>query len=98
MADKKYYYLRLNPPKASFMQDMTAEEKAIMQQHVAYWNPYVENGTVIVLGPVYDSAGGFGMAVLAVDSDEQLQELLNLDPANSLGNYDIFPMRAVTKR
>jgi hypothetical protein len=34
------------------MVDMTNEEKQIMHQHVAYWKPYVEDGTVIVLGPV----------------------------------------------
>jgi uncharacterized protein len=97
MTEQKHFFLRLNPPRATFMQDMTIEEKSIMQRHVAYWNPYLEDGTVIVMGPVYDHAGGFGMAVVVVDSEDQVQELIDLDPAKALGQYDIFPMRAVTK-
>ncbi|MGZ4036003.1 MAG: YciI family protein, partial [Bacteroidia bacterium] len=72
MADKKHYFLKLNPPRASFMMDMSDEERTIMQKHVAYWKPYVDNGTVIVLGPVFDPKGGFGIAVIAVDEEEQL--------------------------
>jgi hypothetical protein len=97
MADKKHYFLKLNPPRASFMMDMTEEERGIMQQHVAYWKPYVEDGTVIVLGPVADPKGGYGMAVLAVDSEQQVHDLIAKDPANGLNTYEFHPMRAVTK-
>jgi len=96
--DKKNYFLKLNPPRASFMADMTEEEKSIMQKHVAFWAPYVNNGTVIVLGPVMDPKGGYGMAVVSVDSLEQLNEIIAKDPANGLNSYEIYPMRAVTKQ
>ena len=89
--------MKLNPPRASFTKDMTTEELGIMKQHVAYWAPYVQNGTVIVLGPVADPKGGYGIAVVAVDSEEQLNELIAKDPANGLNSYEIHPMRAVTK-
>lgn len=95
--DKKYYFLKLNPPRASFMQDMTAEERAIMQQHVMYWKPYVENGTVIVLGPVLDPKGGYGISVVGVDDEKQLHEILSNDPANSINSYEFYPMNAVSK-
>ena len=95
---KKHFYLRLNPPRPSFESDMTEGERAIMLRHVAYWAPYVEDGTVIVLGPVMDAKGGFGMAVVEVEHEEQLQELISKDPANGLGTYEISPMRAVTKK
>jgi uncharacterized protein YciI len=80
------------------MFDMSNEERAIMEQHVAYWKPYVDNGTVIVLGPVMDPKGGYGIAVMRVDSEEELQELIAKDPANGLNNYETYPMRAVTKQ
>jgi hypothetical protein len=80
------------------MQDMKPEEKEIMQRHVAYWAPYVQDGTVIVLGPVMDPKGGFGIAVVQVDNDELLQKLLASDPANGLNSYECYPMRAVTKQ
>jgi uncharacterized protein YciI len=95
--DKKHYFLKLKPPRASFMQDMTAEERTIMQNHVAYWTPFVQNGIVIVLGPVMDPKGGFGIAVVEVESEEQLNKLIANDPANGMNSYEVYPMRAVTK-
>lgn len=97
-AEKKNFFLKLNPPRASFMKDMDAEEKSTMQKHVAYWAPYVNDGTVIVLGPVMDPKGGYGVAVVRVDSDEQLEQLIANDPANGLNSYECYPMRAVTRQ
>jgi uncharacterized protein len=96
--DILHYFLKLNPPRKSFMNDMTDEEKQIMKKHVVYWAPYVENGTVIVLGPVMDPAGGYGMAVVEVESENRLMELISNDPANGLNQYEWHPMRAVTKQ
>ena len=96
--EKKHYFLKLNPPRASFMKDMNDEERAVMQQHVAYWAPYVEDGTVIVLGPVMDPKGGYGIAVIGVDSEEQLNQLIAADPANGLNSYEVHPMRVRTKK
>lgn len=96
--DKKYFFLKLNPPRASFTIDMTDDERKIMMQHIAYWQPYVQDGTVIVLGPVADPKGGYGIAVIAVKDEEHLRELISLDPANGLNSYEYYPMRAVTKK
>jgi len=94
--EKQTYFLKLNPPRASFMTDMTPAERTTMQQHVAYWAPYVQDGTVIVLGPVMDPKGGFGIAVVQVNDSEHLEGLLAADPANGLNQYECYPMRAVT--
>jgi len=95
---KKSFFLKLNPPRHAFMQDMTDEEKSVMQKHVAYWAPFIENGIVIVLGPVMDPKGGYGVAVVAVDSEEQLNQIVADDPANGMNSYEIYPMRAVIKK
>jgi len=79
------------------MLDMTTGEKEIMQRHVEYWRPFVENGTVIVLGPVFDPEGGYGIAVVAVDDEKELNNIISDDPANGLNHYEIHPMRAVSK-
>ena len=97
-AGKKNFFLKLNPPRSSFMFDMTNEERTIMEQHVAYWKTYIDNGTVIVLGPVMDTKGGYGIAVVTVDSEEELQQIISKDPANGLNSYEVYPMRAVTKQ
>ncbi len=98
MSDKKHFFLKLNPPRATFMADMTDAERSVMQKHVAYWKPYVDNGTVIVLGPVSDPKGGYGIAVVAVDNEQHLEQLVSADPANGMNSYEIYPMRAVTKQ
>jgi uncharacterized protein YciI len=91
------YFLKLNPPRASFTVDMTDEERSVMKRHVEYWAPYVQSGIVVVLGPVMDPKGGYGIAVVRVETEEELNRLLATDPANGLGSYEVYPMRAVTK-
>jgi uncharacterized protein len=97
-ADKKSFFLKLNPPRSTFMADMTDIEKLVMQRHVAYWAPYIDDGTVIVLGPVFAPEGGYGIAVIQVESNAQLKQLIDNDPANGLNSYEIYPMRAVTRQ
>ena len=96
--NKKHFFLKLNPPRPSFMADITDAERAIMFQHVNYWNKYLENGTMLIFGPVMDPKGGYGVGIVEVDNDEQLQELIAKDPANGLNTYEVHPMRAVMKQ
>ena len=49
-----HYFLKLNPCRPTFAQDMTNEERAIMQQHVGYWSDLMNKGLVVVFGPVLD--------------------------------------------
>jgi uncharacterized protein len=93
-----HFFLKLNPPRSSFMVDMNENEREIMRKHVAYWAPFVEDGTVLVLGPVMDPAGGYGIAILGVESEARLLELMRNDPANGMSRYEWHPMRAVTKK
>ena len=95
---KKHFFLKLDPPRPSFMVDMTDAERGIMFQHVNYWQKYLENGTMIVFGPVMDPKGGYGVGIIEVDSEEQLQEIISKDPANGLNTYEFHPMRAVMKQ
>ncbi len=95
---KKHFFMKLNPPRASFTIDMMEAERNIMLQHIAYWKPYVDNGTMIVMGPVADPKGGYGVGVIAVDDETQLHELIANDPANGLNSYEILPMMAASYR
>lgn len=92
---KQYYFLKLTPPRPTFVQDMTDDEKALMQKHVVYLTEQMAKGLLHVFGPVLDPQGPFGMAVACVDDPSQLQELIANDPANGLNRYESFPMRAV---
>jgi len=44
-----------------------------------------------------DPEGGYGIAVVQVDSEEQVKQLIANDPANGMNGYEVYPMRAVTK-
>jgi hypothetical protein len=97
MSEIKHFFLKLNPPRQSFTVDMTPDERGIMQQHIMYWKPYVDDGTVIVFGPVADPKGGYGIAVVGVPDESLLDKLIANDPANGLCSYEVHTMRAVTK-
>ncbi len=95
---KIQFFLKLNPPRPTFMMDATDDERAIMQKHVVYWASLLNDGIAIVYGPVLDPKGGYGAGVVSVDSEEQLKQLINNDPANGLNVYEYYPMRAIFKQ
>jgi uncharacterized protein len=92
---KKYFALKLISPRSTFMQDMSEEEKSIMQKHVVYWRALMDKGMVIVYGPVLDPQGGYGLGIVEVASAEEVDILIAGDPANGLNRYEYYPMRAV---
>ena len=92
--DKVYFVLKLIPPRPTFQKDMTHEERAIMIQHVAYWDVLMEKGFVIAFGPVIDPSGTYGLGIVEVDNEEQVKEFIIHDPATQIGHYEIYPMYA----
>ncbi len=91
-----YFFVKTQNPRPTFHLDMTAEERAIMERHVAYWSEKAATGTAIVFGPVLDPRGVYGIGVYQVADEAEMQELLSHDPANGLLRYAVFPMpRAV---
>lgn len=94
---KKHFVLYLNPPRPSFAQDMSSDERAIMLQHVAYWNQLMSEGHVIAFGPVFDPSGGYGVGIVEVSDEETVKTFIANDPANGLNSYEYYPMMAVIK-
>jgi uncharacterized protein len=66
-----------------------------MQKHAAYWRGYMEQGKVVVFGPVFDPSGAFGMGVVQAQDTRELDEWLGADPASLLNKFEYHPMRAV---
>ncbi|HYW85584.1 MAG TPA: YciI family protein [Spirochaetia bacterium] len=91
----KYFFLRLNPPRPTFSQDMTPEERGVMQRHVAYWTDLMGKGAVLVFGPVLDPRGTYGIGVIGVESESERDTFMANDPANGLLRYECHDMRAV---
>jgi uncharacterized protein len=76
-----YFLYRLIPPRPSFARDMTEAEGTIMQAHFAYWLSLLEQGKVVVVGPVLDPKGTYGIAVLEVEDEALAENLAENDPA-----------------
>ncbi len=91
-----YFFVKTQNPRPTFNLDMTDEERAIMQRHVAYWSEKAARGIAIVFGPVMDPQGVYGMGVYRVDDEAEMRDLLKHDPANGLLQYDVLPMAART--
>lgn len=91
-----YFFVRTNNPRPTFHLDMTDQERAVMQAHVAYWSEYARRGAAIVFGPVMDPGGVYGMGVYDVADEAAMHALLDADPAKGLLQYQVTPMaRAV---
>lgn len=97
---KKHYMIRLIPKRPTFPMDITDSEREIMKRHLEYLKNKMAKGLVIVFGPVMEPKGTWGMGVLEVDSEEQIDEIMKADPSitENLNTYEYYPMRAVLPR
>ena len=75
-----YYFCRLIPPRSTFTGDMSDAERAIMQRHVAYWKEWMDRGHVIAFGPVADPAGTYGIGIVQVEQESELESFRRNDP------------------
>ncbi len=97
-AQPRYFLCRLIPPRPTFTADMTADERAVMQAHVAYWRGKLADGAVIAFGPVDDPAGGYGLGLVAARDDDAVRAFAAADPAIAAGigmRYETVPMFAL---
>jgi uncharacterized protein len=95
-----YYLYKLIPPRPSFATDMTAAERAVMADHVAYWTRQRDLGSAVGFGPVADPAGTWGVAIVEAYNRQAAQELKANDPAVSSGlaTAEVYPMPAAVVR
>ncbi len=94
-AHLRYFVCRLLSPRPTFPGDMTAEERAVMEEHVAYWTRQLEAGRVVVFGPVADPKGAWGLGVVRAPDLDAVRALEEEDPAIRSGRgfrYEILPM------
>jgi len=76
---------RLISPRPTFPSDMTPDEAQVMQEHAVYWRQFAANGKVLVVGPVADPEGTFGIAIIVGEEGEDLDPLCKADPAIKSG-------------
>ncbi len=93
-----HFLFRLIAPRPSFAQDMSEEERKVMQAHVAYWKDLMDKGLVVVFGPVLDPKGVWGVGIVEVADEVEARALAAKDPAVGLNRVEIFPMsRAIVR-
>jgi len=94
-AELRHFVCRLLGPRATFPMDITPAEKALMQAHAEYWKGHMAQGRVVVFGPVLDPRGVWGLGVMRVRDEAELEPLLQADPviaANCGFSYETLPM------
>jgi hypothetical protein len=64
---------------------MTPDEAKVMREHGGYWHQQVATGKVLVVGPVADPEGAFGIAVIIAEEGEDVDPLCKDDPAIKSG-------------
>jgi uncharacterized protein len=95
-----HFFFKLIAPRPTFAMDMSADEKAMMAEHAAYWQAKLDRGEVVVFGPVFDPKGPYGAGVVAAPDEAAARAFADADPAiRSKRGFvcEIYPMRAVTR-
>jgi uncharacterized protein YciI len=79
------FVMRLVASRPDFALTMSDEERAIMGQHAAYWQPRIDAGDFVVFGPILDNTGSWGLGVIEADDEEELRAYAAEDPAVTSG-------------
>ena len=81
----KPFFFKLNPPRTTFPGDMTPVEAKFMQLHADYWRAMVNQDRAIVLGPVMDPAGSYGIGVILAPDQAAARAMVVDDPVIKVG-------------
>jgi len=79
------FVMRLIAPRPTFALDMTDDEREIMGRHAAHWQPLVQDGHMVVFGPVLDGTGSWGLGVVEADDEDELRAFAAQDPVVTSG-------------
>src|ERR1039458_1379000 len=81
----KTWFVRLIPPRPTFMQDMTESEQKLMQEHFVYLKDLYAKGVLIFGGPVLEPKGVYGVLVLEAPSEDEARAIASADPSVKSG-------------
>jgi uncharacterized protein YciI len=97
---KQHYFFKLIPPRITFPQDITEEERRLMDEHSRYFHEHFAAGRLLLFGPVMATGGAFGLAVLEVDNEAEAREFGEGDPSvrAGLNRFEFFPMLVAAAR
>ena len=90
-----HYYVKLIPPRPTFADDITPDERALMGAHSDYTREIFDAGSILAYGPVLAAEGSFGIALVELPDEHSVRAFLDHDPTikSGLMRYEISPMR-----
>jgi hypothetical protein len=97
-APDRYFFNRLIGPRPDFGLTLTPGERALMGRHAQYWRALMAEGKVIALGPVNENGRTWGLGLVRVASEAELDALNAADPVILAGigaYYEHAPMMAL---
>ena len=94
------FFLKLIPPRRTFPSDMTEQESQLMTAHAAYWAGLFKAGKVLIIGPVMDPKGAWGMGVIEAASQAEAQQMAENDPSVKAGlnKVELSPMHVFLRK
>jgi len=83
----------LRPPRQSFSDDMTEDEREITQAHVAYLRTLLDEGTLVLAGPSLSPL--FGIVVIEAADEDEARRIVAADPfvSSGLQTFELSPFR-----
>jgi uncharacterized protein YciI len=81
----KAWFVRLIPPRTTFLQDITVSEKEVMGRHLVYLKALYDKGTLVFGGPVLDPKGVYGVLVIKAASEDEARAIAGADPSVQAG-------------
>lgn len=90
-----YFLCRLAAPRPSFPFDMSEGEAALMGEHGRFWQQQAQAGLAVAVGPVLDSAGPWGMAIVEVSDETAAGALVANDPVVLAGCGFSYSIHAI---
>ena len=94
--EKKYFVVKQIPCRPDFAFTMTDAERQIMEEHKSYWAERMREEKVVAYGPVLDMKNGpYGLGIVCVQDDAELEEMLKHDPAGQINTFETAVMMAL---
>ena len=84
----------IRPPRPTFMDDASADEQRVMEEHFAYLGHLLRDGKLLLAGPCLDPV--FGVIVLVAETESEAWGLVRADPSVRAGvqTPELHPFRA----
>ena len=91
----KTWFIRLIPPRSTFLKDITDAETQLMKEHYVYWKEQFDKGVCLFGGPVLDPKGVYGVLVVVAASEDEARAIGSADPSvkSGLNRIEVAEMK-----